>query len=48
MYSLVLIGYDVVLFQLEKEDKGKKSLPKEETNKEMTSKKNFFNSARLI
>ena len=42
MYSLVLIGCDVGLFQLEKEEKGTISLPKEETKKEMTSKKELL------
>ena len=42
MYYSVLIGRDVVLFKLEKEEKGTKSLPKEENNKEMTSKKELL------
>jgi len=42
MYYLVLIGCDVVLFKLEKVEKGTKSLPKEGNNKEMTSKKELL------
>ena len=42
MYYLLLIGCHVLLFKLEKEEKGTKSLPKEENNKEMTSKKELL------